>query len=235
MLLGDDALALFREKRIIIFGVGGVGSWCAEALIRSGACLLTIVDNDTICPTNINRQIQALPETLGEEKVEALKTHLLKINPEAGITAVCRKYHESTRSEFKLREFDYVIDAIDSLSCKVDLIASALELNVTIFSAMGAARKLNPVRIQVSGIWESSICPLARMVRKRLRKRGIDKNFPCVWSDEPPLSDQFSPENMEDEKTSPTNGAMVFVTGSFGFTLASLVVQDVLDQLPGQD
>ncbi|MBI9020710.1 MAG: tRNA threonylcarbamoyladenosine dehydratase, partial [Verrucomicrobia bacterium] len=181
LLIGDAALKKFAETRVILFGVGGVGSWCAEALIRSGVGHLTIVDNDVICVTNINRQLQATAKNVGQSKVEALKTRLLEIHPDAEITALQKVYNYETREEFDLPSYDYVIDAIDSLSHKVDLIASVMDMGVTLFSAMGAACKLDATTIRVDSIWKTHGCKLAKFVRKRLRHRGVTGDCLCVY------------------------------------------------------
>ncbi len=248
LLLGHDVMQTLQDTRVILFGVGGVGSWCAEALIRSGIGHLTIVDNDVICITNVNRQLQATSLNVGDVKVDALKKRLLEINPDADIVALRKVYNVETRPEFDLSTFDYVIDAIDTLSCKIELISHALASETTLFSAMGAACKLDPVRVQVNSIWETDRCKLAKLVRKRLRQNKIEGDFLCVWSEE--LIPQkniksvcgsekcFCPHatNIDSEKNSggtwcsqkaQINGSMVHITGTFGFTLASLVLQDI--------
>ncbi|MGE4489458.1 MAG: ThiF family adenylyltransferase [Kiritimatiellales bacterium] len=231
-LIGGAALQRLRAARVILFGIGGVGSWCAEALVRSGVGTLTIVDNDVICETNINRQLQATSQNIGRVKVEALKERLLEICPDAQVNALQTVYNQDTRGSFDLASYDYVIDAIDSLSHKVDLIASAMEAGVTLFSAMGAAAKLDPTSIHVDSIWKTHGCRLARFVRKRLRHRGVTGDCLCVYSREtlPPVG--VFPSDGEGDAWSDTkaqvNGSMVHMTGSFGFYLAGLVVQDAV-------
>jgi tRNA threonylcarbamoyladenosine dehydratase len=234
MLIGEQALARLRQTHVILFGVGGVGSWCAEALIRSGIGRLTLVDNDVVCETNINRQMQATSETVGQLKVEALKNRLLEIHPDAQIETMPVAYNRDTRGTFDLSQYDVVIDAIDSLSHKVNLIAAAMEAGTTLFSAMGAASKIDPTTIKVDSVWKSKGCRLARFVRKRLRKRGAEGDCLCVYSPE-----RFSlfgnvPEPGEEdadawsETKAQVNGSMVHMTGTFGFHLAGLVVQDAV-------
>ncbi len=240
MLIGDEALARLTQARVILFGVGGVGSWCAEALIRSGLGRLTLVDNDTVCETNINRQMQATSKTIGQLKVEALKARLLEIHPDAQIETMPIAYNRDTREGFDFTQYDYVIDAIDSLSHKVNLIAAAMAARTPLFSAMGAASKIDPTSIQVDSIWKSKGCRLARFVRKRLRKRGADGDCLCVYSPE-----RFSlfgsveePDESDTDAWSETkaqiNGSMVHMTGAFGFHLAGLVVQDLVRKTPDQ-
>ncbi len=255
LLIGEAALKKLVETRVILFGVGGVGSWCAEALIRSGVGHLTIVDNDVICVTNINRQLQATAKNVGQSKVLALRERLLEIHPDADITALQKVYNRDTCAEFNLTDYDYVIDAIDSLSHKVDLIASAMESGVTLFSAMGAASKLDATTIRVDSIWKSRGCRLAHFVRKRLRHRGVTGDCLCVYSEEslPAFeavkaacgsAECFCPKQLDDDgneiprdvwchQKAQINGSMVHITGAFGFNLAGLVVQDVCKKTGG--
>lgn len=233
LLIGEEALKKLSATHVILFGVGGVGSWCAEALIRSGVGHLTIVDNDIICETNINRQLQATSKNIGQPKVEALKARLLEIYPDAQITALQKVYTKETRGEFTLASYDYVIDAIDSLSNKVDLIASAMESGATLFSAMGAAAKIDPSSIRIDSIWTSNGCRLARFVRKKLRRRGVQGDCLCVYSPERFSLFGKAEPNEDDvdawsETKAQTNGSMVHMTGVFGFHLAGLVVKDIV-------
>ncbi len=232
LLIGEAALKKLSVTRVILFGVGGVGSWCAEALIRSGIGHLTIVDNDVICVTNINRQLQATAKNIGQSKVLALRERLLDIRPDADVVALQKVYNRETCGEFNLPRFNYVIDAIDSLSHKVELIASAMEAGVILFSAMGAANKLDATTIRVDSIWKSQGCRLARFVRKRLRQRGVTGDCLCVYSEELLTPLEIEPPDEAGDAWSETkaqvNGSMVHITGAFGFNLAGLVVQDVV-------
>lgn len=250
LLIGGAALARLAQARVILFGTGGVGCWCAEALIRSGIGHLTLVDHDVICVTNINRQLQATSKNIGQSKVTALRERLIDIHPEAEVIALQKVYKQENRDEFNLPSYDYIIDAIDSLSHKVDLIASAMEAGVPLFSAMGAANKLDATAIRVDSIWKSQGCRLAKFVRKRLRSRGATGDCLCVYSEEelPPAfaakkpacgsAQCFCPKTTsEDGEEVPSdvrcnqkaqiNGSMVHITGAFGFHLAGLVVQDI--------
>lgn len=237
MLLGAEVLGRLQRTRVILFGVGGVGSWCAEALVRSGVCHLTMVDSDAVEPSNINRQLPALVSTVGRAKVEVMRERLLAINPEADIVALQRRYTPETAAEFHLEQFDYVIDAIDSLKDKLDLLlrctgragssgqeaGSGLPVPRTplpvLFSSMGAARKLDPQQVRVSEFWKVDGCPLAATLRKRMRKekRFPERKFLCVWS--PERIGQSQPK-----------GTLMPVTATFGLTLASLVVRAVCQQ-----
>ena len=186
MLLGNEAMERIAQKRVIIFGVGGVGSWCAESLVRSGIRQLTIVDSDRVCITNINRQLMATSKTVGQVKVEALKERLLTINPKAEITAFQQIFNEETAEEFNLDSYDYIIDAIDSLKDKALLILMACRTKAKLFSSMGAALKLDPTRIKVTEFWKVQGDPLARALRKKFKsqKQFPKRKFQCVYSDE---------------------------------------------------
>ena len=237
LLLGDEAMGRIAEKRVIIFGVGGVGSWCAESLVRSGIRQLTIVDSDRVAVTNINRQLMATTKTVGQVKVDALKERLLTINPSAEITALQQIFTEETASEFCLEEYDYIIDAIDSLKDKALLILMATSTPLwgrgggRFFSSMGAALKLDPTKIQVAEFWKVKGDPLARALRNRFKR---DKQFPrhkfqCVFSDEllenkTTVSTSCQPIDPDDMG----NGSIVHITAIFGFMLAALVIQDAV-------
>ncbi len=226
LLLGDEAMSRIAEKRVIVFGVGGVGSWCAESLVRSGIRKLTIVDSDRVCITNINRQLMATTKTVGQVKVDALKERLLTINPSAEITALQQVFTAETAESFELDTYDYIIDAIDSLKDKALLILMATSLppnrgdkkGATFFSSMGAALKLDPTRIKIAEFWKVQGDPLARVLRKRFKRDGqYPGKFQCVYSDE-----QVKPQGAD-------KGSLVHITAIFGFMLAGLVIQDAVN------
>jgi tRNA A37 threonylcarbamoyladenosine dehydratase len=221
LMVGEDAFKSYQKTRVIIFGVGGVGSWCAEALIRSGIGHLTIVDFDTVCETNINRQLLATTKTLGRAKVEVLKERLLEINPNAEIVAFNTQYNESTSERFSLHTFDFVIDAIDSLKDKAHLIrtVTALERPV-LFSSMGAALKMDPFRIKKSEFWKVKGDGLARALRNKFRKENSypSKKFQCVWSDE------ILTNKGVHQSANRLNGSIAHTTAAFGLALAGLVL-----------
>ncbi len=233
LLLGDEAMKRIAEKRVIIFGVGGVGSWCAESLVRSGFRHLTIVDSDRVCITNVNRQLMATMKTVGQVKVDALKERLLSINPKAEITALQKIFTEETAAEFDLGSYDYIIDAIDSLKDKALLILLACQTKAKFFSSMGAALKMDPTRIRVTEFWKVQGDPLARALRKRFKRDGLypKRKFQCVFSDE--LLENKGIPSTDDEIPSmfnkpQINGTLAHITAIFGFTLAGLVIQDVV-------
>ncbi len=226
LLLGSETMERIAQKRVIIFGVGGVGSWCAESLVRSGISRLTIVDSDCVSVTNINRQLMATTKTVGQVKVDALKERLLSINPKAEITALQQVFSEETAESFQLDTYDYIIDAIDSLKDKATLILQACQQHAKLFSSMGAALKLDPTRIKVTEFWKVKGDPLARALRNRFKK---DKTFPkrkflCIYSDE--LLKNQMPVDPEDRG----NGSIVHITAIFGLMLAGLVIQDITNQ-----
>lgn len=224
LLIGLDALERLARSRVILFGAGGVGSWCAEALIRSGVGHLTIVDPDVVCPSNINRQIQALDGTTGQAKCKVLGERLRSIRPDADVDARQLAYNPDTRAEFDLPSYDAVIDAIDTLAFKTDLIATAMEHGCTLFSSMGAACKLDAGQVRSGSIWKTRGCRLARFVRKRLRRRGVRGDCLCVYSPEPALR----PRGEVSDPDSGVKGSIVHVTGTFGFHLAGLVIQHLI-------
>ena len=235
LLLGDEAMQAVAAKRVIIFGVGGVGSWCAESLIRSGIHHLTIVDSDRVCASNINRQLMATTLTVGQVKVHALKERLLSINPQADITTIEKVFNEESADTFDLDSYDYIIDAIDSLKDKALLILLATKTKAKFFSSMGAALKIDPTRIRVTEFWKVEGDPLARMLRKRFKQNDQypKRKFQCVYSDE--LLQNKGPQPEEKEETlsqitkGQTNGSLAHITAIFGFTLAGLVLQDAVE------
>ena len=250
LLLGSDAMERLNSIKVIIFGVGGVGSWCAESLVRSGISHLTVVDSDRVCITNINRQLMATVKTVGQVKVEALKERLLTINPMAEIDARQQIFSEETADSFCLDSYDYIIDAIDSLKDKRLLIEMACNTKAVFFSSMGAALKMDPTRIKVAEFWKVEGCPLARALRQRFKrlKRKPARKFLCVYSDEL-LENKGHNASCGTEKCmcpkakngpgdaallnhewcsskAQINGSLMHITAIFGMTIAGLIVKD---------
>ena len=231
LLLGEAKMASMAGKKVILFGVGGVGSWCAEGLIRNGIGHLTLVDYDHVSMSNINRQLMATTATVGQVKVEVMRDRLLQINPHADIVARHQLFTADTADSFCLDDFDYIIDAIDSLSDKQLLILMATRCrHARLFSSMGAALKLNPAHIRVAEFWKVTGDPLARALRNRFKR---EKTFParkflCVFSDEKLNNQTAKQPNVQTTKQ--PNGSLVHITAIFGFTLAGLVVQDICQQ-----
>ena len=255
LLLGDEALQRLSERKVIIFGVGGVGSWCAESLVRSGVRCLTIVDSDRVCITNVNRQLMATMRTVGQVKVDALRERLLSINPKAEIVALQRIFTRETAEEFELNSYDYVIDAIDSLADKALLIELTCQTRARLFSSMGAALKMDPTRIRVAEFWKVTGDPLARALRNRFKRLKVfpKRKFQCVFSDEllenkgenatcgtgqcmcPKATEgPGDPALVNHEWCSSKaqiNGSLAHITAIFGFMLAGLVVSDVVKKV----
>lgn len=232
-LLGPAAVERLRDSRVILFGIGGVGSWTAEALVRSGVGHLTIVDADCVAESNINRQLMATVSTIGQPKIDILARRLADINPDAAITAIKRRYTAECADEFHLGDYDVVIDAIDSLADKASLILNATSLRgVTLISSMGAALKCDPTRIHVAEFWKVTGCPLAAALRRRFKKSGVlpRRKFKCVYSDEllPNAGDDTDLSGAMDYGKAAVNGALCHVTGIFGFTLAGLAIEAII-------
>ncbi|MCH5219088.1 MAG: tRNA threonylcarbamoyladenosine dehydratase [Muribaculaceae bacterium] len=251
LLLGDEAMDKLASARIIIFGVGGVGSWCAESLVRSGVVNLTIVDSDRVCITNINRQLMANTSTVGQVKVEALRNHLLLINPSANIEARQQIFCAETVNDFKLEEYDYIIDCIDSLKDKALLIEVATRTKARFYSSMGAALKMDPTRVRVAEFWQVKGCPLARALRNRFKRSKIfpAKKFLCVYSDEllenkgknsscgtdrcmcPKAADGPGDASLLNHEwcsaKAQINGSLMHITSLFGIILGGLVIQNI--------
>ena len=231
-LVGDSVMERISQKRVILFGVGGVGSWCAESLVRSGIQNLTIVDSDNVSITNVNRQLMATTKTVGKVKVEVLKERLLEINPNANIDARAELYEEANTEKFQLDTFDYIIDAIDSLESKMQLLLHATQTKAMVLSSMGAALKMDPTKIKVVEFWKVTGCPLARSLRDKFKTKKLKphKKVPCVYSEELLQNLGGIPENdgapAEFHKVA-YNGTMAHAVAIFGFTLAGLVMQDI--------
>ena len=222
LVAGSDMMARMAAARVTVFGGGGVGSWCVEALARSGIGNITIVDPDEVAVSNINRQLPALHSTVGRPKVEVVARRIADINPAAKVTAIQGRYTPDNGASFNLADEDFVIDAIDSLADKADLILRctdpATAPRTAFYSSMGAARKLDPAKIRTTEFWKVDGCPLARALRTRFRRSGIfpRRKFQCVYSPE------TLPHRLNDG--SGANGTFAHATAIFGLTLASLVI-----------
>jgi tRNA A37 threonylcarbamoyladenosine dehydratase len=253
LVLGSDVAAKIGEVRVLVLGVGGVGSWCAEALVRSGVRHITVADADIVCPTNLNRQIEAMSSNFGKPKADEMRMRLLEINPDAEVNSIRRAFDRESAESYRLESYDYVIDAIDSIACKALLIEMCVAKKVRIFSSMGAGAKSDPSRIRVAALSETVNCPLARIMRREMRKRNVMEDIVCVFSDEIPVApaeiagqslcesgdcaccDDREAHNAVSgdaavdwcAKKKRINGALVHITGIFGFMLASLVINDI--------
>lgn len=241
MLIGKEALQKLYASKVAVFGIGGVGSFTVEALVRSGVGKLVLVDDDNVCVTNINRQIHASHKTVGKPKVEIMRERILDINPRAEIE-VYQEFYMPGQAEALLRpDYDYVIDAVDTVTAKIDLIVSCQQRGIPIISCMGTGNKLDPARFEVSDIYATSVCPLAKVMRKELRKRGVEA-LKVVYSKEEPLTpmvdniiecnniaiqSEVSVRMESGHRQIP--GSIAFVPSAAGLLLAAEVVKDLIE------
>lgn len=223
MILGKNSTQKLSEKNVILFGLGGVGSYTAEALARAGINKLTIVDNDAVSVTNINRQLCALHSTVGMPKVEVVKKRILDINPACEVTALEKFYLPENADEFNLESYDYIADAIDTVSAKIDLAVKSQEYGIPMISCMGTGNKLDPSQFTVSDIYKTSGCPLCRVMRTELKKRGI-KQLNVVWSPEIPVKPL---QTTEETGKRQTPGSLPFVPPVAGMIMAGKIILDL--------
>ena len=221
LLLGKASVERLARKRVAVFGVGGVGGFVCEGLVRAGIGAIDIVDKDIVAISNINRQLIALHSTVGKNKVDVLEERLKDINKDLIIKKYKCFFLPETSETFDFREYDYVVDAIDTVTGKIELILKANEAGVPIISAMGAGNKLDPTAFQVSDIYKTSVCPLARVMRRELKKRGVEK-LKVVYSKEEPIKPQFE----EGEEVVP--GSVSFVPPALGLIIAGEIVKDLI-------
>lgn len=215
-LIGEDGLGKLTNSRVIVFGLGGVGSFVVEALARSGIGELVLVDSDRICPSNLNRQLFALHSTLEELKVDVAEKRILDINPDCHVVKFSMFYLPENAETIDLSRYDYIVDCIDTITAKLEIITRATSLSIPVISCMGTGNKLDPSKLQISDISKTSVCPLARVMRLELRKRGIN-HLRCVFSTEEPI-----------KTGKPEPGSTAFVPSSAGLLIASEVVRNLL-------
>ena len=236
ILLGKDAMEALTDSRVAVFGIGGVGSFAAEALARAGVGKLDVFDGDRVCLTNINRQLIALHSTIGKQKVEVMRSRILDINPRCAVAAHACFYGAETADSVDLSVYDYIIDAIDTVSSKLLLIERATAAGVRIISCMGAGNKLDPTRLEVADIYQTSVCPLARVMRKELKSRGI-RALKVVYSREEAIKpDEDISVNSETDRTARRQvpGSVSFVPPVAGYILAGEVVKDIIARCAGK-
>ena len=224
-LIGDDAVDRLSEARVIVFGIGGVGSYVCEGLVRSGVGHITLVDNDDISETNINRQLPATSKTVGMKKAEVMAERLKEINPLCDVKALNIFYIEETKNQIDLSEYDYVVDAVDTVSAKLLLVEECDRLGIRIISSMGTGNKLDATRFQISDIYKTSVCPLARVMRLELKKRGI-KKLKCLWSDEQPKV-PFETGEEENAHKRHIPASISYVPSVAGLIIAGEVIKDI--------
>lgn len=226
MILGNGSTKKLADKNIILFGLGGVGSYVAESLARSGIGRLTIVDNDVVSQTNINRQLCALHSTIGKPKVEVIRDRILDINPDCKVTTLQKFYLPENSDEFALSQYDYIVDAIDTVSAKIDLAVKSQEFSIPLISCMGTGNKLDPSLFRVDDISKTSGCPLCRVMRRELKNRGV-KKLNVVWSPEIPVRPA---ETNEDSGKRQTPGSLPFVPGAAGLLMAGKIILDLVKE-----
>lgn len=228
ILLNADEQARLARAHVLVAGLGGVGSYCAEALARAGVGRLTIIDHDVVAVSNINRQLPALLSTVGQPKAAVLAARIRDIHPDCELTVIREFLVSETVAEFIPADVDYVVDCIDSLNCKVALVVGSIERGLRVASSMGAGNKLDPGRVRVADIAQTSMCPLAAVMRKRLRKRGIASGVLTVFSDEPGRA-PLPPQAVEGRgRARAVNGTISYMPPIFGLMLAGAVVQKLI-------
>ena len=240
LLLGKEAMQLLKQKRVIVFGIGGVGGYVCEALVRSGIGAIDLVDDDKVCLTNINRQLIATRKTVGKYKVDVMRDRINEINPECKVYCHNCFYLPETKDEFDFSQYDYVVDAIDTVSGKIALVLQSNEANVTIISSMGAGNKLDPTAFEVADIYKTSVDPLARVMRRELKKRNV-KHLKVVYSKEKPIrpledmsiscrTQCICPPGTKQKSTQRRDipGSVAFVPSVAGLIIASEVVKDLI-------
>jgi UBA/THIF-type NAD/FAD binding protein len=223
LLVGEDNIQKLNQAHVIVFGVGGVGGYVVEALVRSGIGHITIVDNDVISLSNLNRQIIATQETIGQKKVDVMKKRILSIHPECDVTTLDMFYLPETADQIDLSQYDYVIDAIDTITSKIEL-AVRCDQKIPLISSMGTGNKMNPALLQVSDIYKTSVCPLAKVMRRELKKRRV-KHLKVVYSQELPMK-PYASDEITHKRVIP--GSTSFVPSSAGLLIASEVIKDLL-------
>ena len=226
LLFGADKVAALKNKRVIVFGVGGVGGYVCEALCRSGVGHIDIVDNDTVSVSNINRQIIALSSTVGQNKVDVMEQRMKDINPEIEVTAFNTFYTPDTEGEIGLSGYDYIVDAIDTVSGKISLAVRAEALGIRIISSMGAGNKTDPTAFKVADIYKTAVCPLARAMRTELKKRNV-RSLKVVYSEEKAITPVY-PEEMKGERKLPP-ASCAFIPSVVGLIMASEVIKDLTE------
>jgi tRNA A37 threonylcarbamoyladenosine dehydratase len=234
ILIGAEAVERLAASHVFLAGLGGVGSWCAEALARAGIGRLTLVDHDQVAVSNINRQLPALLSTVGEDKAEVMARRIRDINPACRLNVETRFIDPENVASMLPTDVDYVVDCIDSLNCKVALIATAYQRGARVASSMGAGNKLDVTRARIADISKTSVCPLAREVRQRLRRLGIDRGVLTVFSDEPGRPPR-PPEPTSHGRARAVNGTISYLPPLFGLMLAGAVTRELIGTLPGTD
>lgn len=231
-LFGQEAMERLRQARVAVFGVGGVGGYVAEALARSGIGHIDLIDHDRVSITNINRQIIATTSTVGKYKVDVMRDRILDINPECTVVVHPCFYLPKTKERFDFKNYDYVVDAVDTVTAKLSLVMEAKACQVPVISSMGAGNKLDPTAFVVDDIYRTSVCPLAKVMRRELKRRGID-SLKVVYSKEQPMKPELSdemPEEVIPEGKHSVPGSVAFVPSVVGLIIAGEVIKDLVKE-----
>lgn len=226
MLLGEEAIEKLKAARVAVFGIGGVGGYVTEALVRAGVGALDLIDNDVVCESNLNRQIIATRSALGRAKTEVMAERIRDINPQCEVRIYNCFYLPENSAGFDFSQYDYVVDAIDTVTGKIQLVMQATEAGVPIISSMGTGNKLNPTQLEVADIYKTSVCPLAKVMRRELKVRGIER-LKVVYSKEEPLKPTALIEEEETVRRA-TPGSVSFVPSVAGLIIASEVIKDLV-------
>lgn len=227
MLLGEETLEKLAKARVAVFGVGGVGGYVVEALVRAGVGAIDIIDNDVVCESNLNRQIIATRSVLGQYKVDAMEARIQDINPACQVRKHKVFYLPETVGEFEFSEYSYVVDAIDTVTGKIQLVMQAKEAGVPIISSMGTSNKLNPTELEIADIYKTSVCPLAKVMRRELKQRGM-KSLKVLYSKEEPRKPVQQPAEAAGSPRRATPGSVSFVPSVAGLIIASEVIKDLI-------
>ena len=227
MLLGEEAIEKLKSSRVAVFGIGGVGGYVTEALVRAGVGTLNLIDNDVVCESNLNRQIIATRSAIGQPKVEVMAARIRDINPECQVNAHQCFYLPETAGEFDFSKYDYVVDAIDTVTGKIQLVMQAKAAGVPIISCMGTGNKLDPSRLEIADIYKTSVCPLAKVMRRELKARGVDA-LKVLFSKEEPRKPVVTYESDVPETRRATPGSVSFVPSVAGLIIASEVIKDLV-------
>ena len=240
LLIGAAALEKLAASHVMVFGIGGVGSFVVEGLARAGVGKLTLVDDDSVCPSNINRQLHATTQTIGRLKVEVMRERVLEVNPQATVAGIAKFYLPENAEEFFVNPCDYIVDAIDTVTAKIDLVVRGQSRGIRVISCMGAGNKMDPTRFEVADIYKTSVCPLAKVMRYELRARGV-KDLKVVYSKEKPLTPNDEVNSCRQPQCScppaPTRpgparrqvpGSISFVPSVAGLILAGEVIKDLI-------
>lgn len=225
LVLGENSIEKLQKSRVAVFGVGGVGGYTVEALARAGVGAIDLIDSDLVSESNINRQIIALHSTVGQYKVDVAKNRIADINPECKVTVYKCFYLPETAEQFNFSQYDYVVDAVDTVTAKIDIICRAKELSIPVISAMGAGNKLDPTQFTVADIYKTKVCPLARVMRQTLKKRGV-KDLKVVYSEEEP----FATNQKDSETGKAIPGSLPFVPSVAGLIIAGEVIKDLVKE-----